>query len=217
MTRMPSGSPSLFNEQIAPDFSIEEAAMRSGLFPVAGTDEAGRGPLAGPVVAAAVILNPQNIPSGLNDSKKLSHKAREALFEDIMASAQAVSFSSMSAENIDRVNILRASLEAMRRSVQGLSIIPKLVLVDGRDHPPRLPCESRPLIKGDARSQSIAAASIIAKVMRDRMMAGCGNHHPTYGFETHAGYGTARHRQAILESGALVRIHRMTFAPLKSV
>ncbi|GHC71295.1 ribonuclease HII [Limoniibacter endophyticus] len=216
MARTSPDSPLLFDEVLVPDFSIEKAAIDAGHFPVAGTDEAGRGPLAGPVVAAAVILDPRNIPDGLNDSKKLTLKAREALFDLIVTSSLAVSFSSMSAETIDRVNILRASLEAMRRSVLALSIAPKLVLVDGRDHPPRLPCESRPLIKGDARSQSIAAASIVAKVMRDRIMAGCGNHHPVYGFETHAGYGTVRHRQAILESGALVRIHRMTFAPLKS-
>ncbi|WP_292141683.1 ribonuclease HII, partial [Mesorhizobium sp.] len=183
--------------------------------PVAGMDEAGRGPLAGPVVAAAVVLNPTNIPDGLDDSKRLTHLQREALFARILGSALGVAMASISAEGIDGSNILKASLEAMRRAVAGLSLQPKLALADGRDVPPGLACEGRALIKGDQRSQSIAAASIVAKVMRDRMMCGCGGHHDRYGFEVHMGYATARHRTAIEAHGPVARLHRASFAPFR--
>lgn len=189
--------------------------MRRGHVPVAGMDEAGRGPLAGPVVAAAVILDPQRIPPGLDDSKRLTFQQREELFEAIIATAHAVSMASVAAEGIDAVNILRASLEAMRRAVCGLSLRPMLALADGRDVPPGLPCEGRALIKGDQRSQSIAAASIVAKVVRDRMMCGCGRADQRYGFEIHMGYATERHRAAIDLHGAVPRLHRTSFAPFR--
>ncbi|MER8366241.1 ribonuclease HII [Mesorhizobium sp. M0306] len=215
MARPRSDSPLLFEIVERPDFSFETKAMAEGLWPVAGTDEAGRGPLAGPVVAAAVVLDPANIPDGLDDSKRLTHLQREALFLKILGSALAVSMASVSAEGIDASNILKASLEAMRRAVAGLSIRPKLALADGRDVPPGLPCEGRALIKGDQRSQSIAAASIVAKVMRDRMMCGCGSHHVHYGFELHMGYATVRHRTAIDLHGPVARLHRASFAPFR--
>ncbi|MER9896083.1 ribonuclease HII [Mesorhizobium sp. M0119] len=215
MARPRSDSPLLFEIVEKPDFSFETKAMAEGLWPVAGTDEAGRGPLAGPVVAAAVVLDPANIPDGLDDSKRLTHLQREALFLKILGSALAVSMASVSAEGIDASNILKASLEAMRRAVAGLSIRPKLALADGRDVPPGLPCEGRALIKGDQRSQSIAAASIVAKVMRDRMMCGCGSHHAHYGFELHMGYATVRHRTAIDLHGPVARLHRASFAPFR--
>lgn len=189
--------------------------MRGGQAPVAGLDEAGRGPLAGPVVAAAVILNPRKIPAGLDDSKRLTFSQRETLFDAILGTAQAVSVASVAAEGIDSINILCASLEAMRRAVCGLHMAPKLALADGRDVPPGLPCEGRALIKGDQRSQSIAAASIVAKVMRDRMMCGCGRADQRYGFEIHMGYATERHRTAIELHGAVPRLHRTSFSPFR--
>ncbi|MER8929083.1 ribonuclease HII [Mesorhizobium sp. M0859] len=215
MARPRSDSPLLFEIVEKPDFSFETKAVAEGLWPVAGMDEAGRGPLAGPVVAAAVVLDPANIPDGLDDSKRLTHLQREALFLKILGSALAVSMASVSAEGIDASNILKASLEAMRRAVAGLSIRPKLALADGRDVPPGLPCKGKALIKGDQRSQSIAAASIVAKVMRDRMMCGCGSHHARYGFELHMGYATVRHRTAIDLHGPVARLHRASFAPFR--
>ena len=198
-----------------PDFAEERAAIQEGLWPVAGLDEAGRGPLAGSVVAAAVILDPKRILFGLNDSKRLSAPKRESLFDQILGSALAVAFSAVCAEGIDGSNIRVASLEAMRRALNGLSVQPSLALIDGRDVPPGLPCGAKALIGGDGRSQSIAAASIVAKVVRDRIMAGCGRQDARYGFESHVGYGTLQHRQAITAHGALPRLHRMSFAPLK--
>ncbi|MFC3208823.1 ribonuclease HII [Aquamicrobium soli] len=215
MARARSDSPPLFEIVEKPDFSFETKAMASGLWPVAGMDEAGRGPLAGPVVAAAVILDPANIPEGLDDSKRLSHLQREALFLKIVGSALGVSMASVCAEGIDASNILKASLEAMRRALVGLPIPARLALADGRDVPPGLPCEGRALIKGDQRSQSIAAASIIAKVMRDRMMTCCGSRHMHYGFEVHMGYATARHRAAIDTHGPIPRLHRVSFSPFR--
>lgn len=215
MARARSDSPLLFDIIEKPDFSVETKAMADGLWPVAGMDEAGRGPLAGPVVAAAVVLDPANIPEGLDDSKRLSHLQREALFSRILGSALGVSMASISAEGIDDSNILRASLEAMRRSLVGLPVKAKLALADGRDVPPGLPCEGRALVRGDQRSQSIAAASIVAKVMRDRMMRGCGSRHERYGFEIHMGYATARHRAAIETHGPVARLHRVSFAPFR--
>lgn len=211
----PSDSPPLFDLTIKPDFAFERRAMQRGLWPLAGLDEAGRGPLAGPVVAAAVILDPDRIPGGLDDSKRLTAEARETLFEVILGSAIGVSAASVSAGGIDRINILRASLEAMRRAFCGLPVRPLHALVDGRDVPPGLPCEAQALVKGDQRSQSIAAASIVAKVLRDRMMENCGRRHAHYGFESHMGYATARHRSAIGAHGALPRLHRVSFAPFR--
>lgn len=202
---------------LVPDFSLEIRARAAGNWPVAGTDEAGRGPLAGPVVAAAVILDPENIPAGLDDSKRLDAERRDELFSAISASALAVSVASICATGIDGSNILRASLEAMRRAVRGLAIAPSVVLADGRDVPPGLPCIGRAVIKGDQISQSIAAASIIAKVTRDRMMRHTCNSHPAYGFGRHMGYATEMHRTAITQHGPASRIHRMTFAPLREI
>jgi ribonuclease HII len=215
MARPRSDSPLLFDLSCRPDFSFEKAAIKRGQWPLAGLDEAGRGPLAGPVVAAAVILDPKRIPKGLDDSKRLTARQREDLFEVILRSALGVSAASVSAAGIDRINILRASLEAMRRALDGLPLRPLHALADGRDVPPGLNCSCVAVIRGDQRSQSIAAASIVAKVMRDRMMDGCGRAHQGYGFEVHMGYGTARHRAAIEAHGAVDRLHRRSFAPFR--
>ncbi len=217
MARVRPDSPPLFDLDQKPDFSFERKAMKNGLWPVAGLDEAGRGPLAGPVVAAAVVLNPKRIPKGLDDSKRLTALQREALFETILKTALGVSVSSVCAEGIDRSNILKASLEAMRRALAALPVTAKMALADGRDVPPGLPCECKALIKGDQRSQSIAAASIVAKVMRDRMMQGCGRADQRYGLEIHMGYATERHRAAIEIHGPATRLHRLSFAPFRLV
>lgn len=216
MSRSRPDSPLLFDLPVKPDFSLELAAGREGLWPVAGTDEAGRGPLAGPVAAAAVILDPDDIPAGLDDSKRLDARARKALFDDILLRARAVSFASLCATSIDCSDIRKASLEAMRRAVAGLSIKPQLVLADGRDVPPGLACSGQAVIKGDQRSQSIAAASIIAKVLRDRMMEKAGACDDRYGFEAHMGYATAYHRTAIKAHGPVKRLHRLSFAPFRT-
>lgn len=207
-------SPALFDlVEYTPDFSFELDAKAKGIWPVAGTDEAGRGPLAGPVVAAAVILDPDNIPVGLNDSKKLTKVRREILFEQILETS-TVSIASSGPKLIDEINILRASLDAMRRAVLGLGLAPALVLADGRDIPPGIPCAGKAVIKGDSRSLSIAAASIIAKVTRDRMMERAGLLHSGYGFEGHAGYGTPAHLRAI-EAHGPCPLHRMSFRPMR--
>ena len=185
MARLVPDSPLLFDLPTGPDFAFELKARRDGLWPVAGTDEAGRGPLAGPVVAAAVILDPDRIPEHLNDSKKLSAEQREAAFAAIMAAARSVSVASISAQSIDGSDIRKASLEAMRRAVAGLCTRPLLVLADGRDMPPGLDCPCRALVGGDGRSVSIAAASIIAKVRRDALMRSFHDLHPGYGFDAH--------------------------------
>ncbi|TKT81100.1 ribonuclease HII [Aquamicrobium sp. LC103] len=215
MSRTRSDSPTLFELPIRPDFSFERQALREGQWPVAGTDEAGRGPLAGPVVAAAVILDPERIPEGLDDSKRLVIEERAERFAEILATARAVSVASVSALSIDAADIRKASLEAMRRAVATLCVRPLLVLADGRDVPPGLPCLGRALVKGDQRSQSIAAASIVAKVMRDRMMMRAGVCDIRYGFEQHMGYATVRHRTALETHGPVMRLHRMSFAPFR--
>jgi ribonuclease HII len=214
LPRTSPDSPALFEEfPLVPDFSLELMARKAGHWPVAGTDEAGRGPLAGPVVAAAVILDPDNIPDGLNDSKQLTANQREALFEAIMATAD-VSIAASGPRHIDERNILRASLDAMRRAVAGLAVIPSYVLADGRDVPQGLACPGKAVIQGDARSVSIAAASIIAKVTRDRMMARAHHVFPAYGFASHVGYGTPQHRAGIEKHGPC-SLHRMSFRPLR--
>ena len=198
-----------------PDFANERKLLRSGIEFVAGIDEAGRGPLAGPVVAAAVILNPKKIPDGLDDSKRLTPQRREELFDIITETALACTVSSISAPVIDATDILKAALEAMRRAVCGLAILPGHALIDGRDVAPGLPCPATALIKGDQRSVSIAAASILAKVTRDRMMAQTGKYFPLYGLEMHAGYATEFHRNAMETHGPVVGLHRFSFSPLK--
>lgn len=197
------------------DFSHEARAIAQGCQLVAGVDEVGRGPLAGPVVAAAVILDPQAIPDGLADSKLLSAARRDALFDIILRQGLGVGIGSASAVEIDRLNIRQATLLAMRRAVAALPLSPGLVFVDGND-PPQLPCPCEAIIGGDALISSIAAASIVAKVTRDRMMARLGRHYPAYGFAGHAGYGTAKHRIALKEHGPCPA-HRYSFAPVKGV
>lgn len=212
MARTPPDS--LFPDYPAiPDYRFEQHAMQNGFPVVAGLDEAGRGPLAGPVVAAAVILDPECIPEGLDDSKALSKARRELLFEAILASS-LVAVASASAREIEATDIRAASLAAMRRALCALPVKPHYALVDGRDIPPGLDCAARALVKGDARSLSIAAASIIAKVTRDSMMTRAVVVYPQYGFETHMGYGAKRHLQAIAEHGPCP-LHRMTFRPMR--
>ncbi len=189
--------------------------MREGRWPIAGVDEAGRGPLAGPVAVAAVILDPDNLPRGLDDSKALTMEAREKLYELIMKKALAVSVALSSAREIDRINIRQATLTAMSRAAHGLSLKPMHVLVDGKDVPDGLPCDGEAIIKGDATSFSIAAASIIAKVTRDRLMNRLAKLYPVYGFDSHAGYGTKAHIAAI-EAHGPCPYHRFSFAPLKN-
>ena len=179
---------------------------------VAGVDEAGRGPLAGPVVAAAVILDDQRSIAGLADSKKLSPARREALFDEIRAHALCFSIAEASVEEIDRLNILQATLLAMRRAVQGLRLKPVMVLVDG-NRLPVLDVPAEAIVKGDARVQAISAASILAKVHRDRWCAQLHERYPQYGFAGHKGYGTAAHMAALRAHGACPE-HRRTFAPV---
>lgn len=197
-----------------PDTSFEQAAADRGARLVAGIDEAGRGPLAGPVCAAAVILASDDIPAGLADSKTLTPARREALYEDILRRAQAVGIGLSPAGEIDRINILQATFAAMRRAVAGLARPPDWVLVDGRHMPAGLPCPGEAIVKGDARSVSIAAASIVAKVTRDRLMQRLDRAYPEYGFAGHAGYPTAAHRQTLARIGPCP-FHRMSFAPLR--
>jgi ribonuclease HII len=195
------------------DFHHEAACMANGFIRVAGVDEAGRGPLAGPVSAAAVILNPDDIPDGLADSKTLSEARRVELFEMICASA-TVSIAFGCASTIDRMNIRQATLDAMARAVRALAVKADYALVDGRDVPQDLPVRAEAIVGGDGKSLSIAAASIVAKVMRDRLMARCDSVYSGYGFSGHKGYGTKVHRDAISALGPCA-IHRMSFAPLK--
>ncbi len=198
-----------------PDFALERALISSGKEVVAGVDEAGRGPLAGPVVVAAVVLAPDNIPDGLNDSKKLSAARRASLFARIQASAEFCIVSAPPAL-IEKLNIRGATLWAMTRAVLGLPDRVDFALVDGRDVPEGLPCPAEALKKGDGRSLSIAAASILAKVTRDRMCQTMQRDAPTYGFEAHKGYGTARHLDALKEHGACAH-HRQDFAPVRNI
>jgi ribonuclease HII len=185
--------------------------MKRGLMPVAGCDEAGRGPLAGPVVAAAVILDPTRIPKGLDASKKLTPEQREKLYGKICATAEvAIAFGSTA--RIDRDNILRASLWALARAVAALPTNPRLVFVDGRD-PIDCGCDCEAVVSGDALVLSIAAASIVAKVTRDRLMMRLGLAHPGYGFERHMGYSVPEHFAALDRLGPTIH-HRRSFAPV---
>jgi ribonuclease HII len=201
----------LNEEPIRPTFRRERAALKNGIWPVAGCDEAGRGPLAGPVVAAAVILDPKRIPRGLNDSKKLLPEEREELYARICATAEvAVAFGSTA--RIDRDNIRQASLWALARAVAALPVPPRLVFVDGRDRI-ETACECRAVVSGDALVTSIAAASIVAKVTRDRLMKQIGAAHPGYGFERHMGYSVPEHFDALERLGPTVH-HRRFFSPV---
>jgi len=198
-------------EDLRPTFNRERRALKRGIWPVAGCDEAGRGPLAGPVVAAAVILDPKKIPRGLNDSKKLSHEEREALYLKITATSE-FSVAVGSPARIDRDNILRASLWALSRAIHGLHSRPQLVFVDGRDKID-CGCDCEAVISGDALVLSIAAASIVAKVVRDRLMRKLGEAHPGYGFERHMGYSVPEHARALVALGPTIH-HRRSFAPV---
>jgi ribonuclease HII len=201
----------LTEEPVRPSFRRERTALKRGVWPVAGCDEAGRGPLAGPVVAAAVILDPDDVPRGLDDSKKLTAERREVLYERICARAQ-VAVAMAPPWRIDRDNILRASLWALARAVRALPVKPQLVFVDGRD---RIDagCDCQAVIDGDALVASIAAASIVAKVTRDRLMACMAAAHPGYGFERHMGYSVPEHFSALDRLGPTVH-HRRSFAPV---
>ena len=198
-----------------PDFGLEDAAIRQGHRVIAGIDEAGRGPWAGPVVAAAVILDralmPPEIVAAINDSKKLTATQRESLFA-VMPVFAAIGVGQAHVEEIDRDNILNATLNAMSHALDALPVLPNLALVDG-NREPDLACKARCVIRGDSRSLSIAAASIVAKVTRDRIMAKLAVVHPGYGWEHNAGYGTAEHR-AGLERLGVTPEHRKSFAPV---
>ena len=199
----------------APDYSFELAAQARGLLRIAGTDEVGRGPLCGPVTAAAVILDPARIPEGLNDSKKLTAKRRAALVEEITATADwCVAHASV--EEIDSLNILRASHLAMCRAVAGLRARPDHVLVDGNRLPQDLGVSAEAIVKGDGRSVSIAAASILAKEARDALMVGLAQQYPGYGWERNAGYPTRDHLQALLDLG-VTPVHRRSFKPVHNI
>ncbi len=204
--RLPLAEPVL-----RPSFRRERRALNQGIWPVAGCDEAGRGPLAGPVVAAAVVLDPKRIPRGLNNSKKLDAAAREKLYVKICASAEvAVAFGST--DRIDRDNILRASLWALGRAVKALPVRPQLVFVDG-NMKIDCGCDCEAVVSGDALVLSIAAASIVAKVTRDRLMIRLGLAHPGYGFERHMGYSVPEHFAALAKLGPTIH-HRRSFAPV---
>ncbi len=191
-----------------PDFRFETEAPAG---PVCGVDEVGRGPWAGPVVTAAVILDPATAPEGLNDSKKLSAKKREALFDQLQDAPHGVGIATV--EEIDRLNILHATYLAMQRAIAALPVQPGFALIDGNRIPQDLPCPAWAIVKGDARSASIAAASIIAKVARDRMMAELAEEFPGYGWETNAGYGVPAHREGLIRLGVTPH-HRRSFKPI---
>lgn len=192
-----------------PTYEYEKAALSAGFTVVCGIDEAGRGPLAGPVFAAAVVLPVDCEIPGLDDSKKLTEKKREALFDVIIEKAESYCVASASEKEIDEINILNATFLAMKRAYEGLSVKPDKALIDGNKKP-GLPCEEETVVKGDSKSMSIAAASILAKVSRDRYMLEMAKLYPEYRFEQHKGYGTKLHYEMIREHG-ISEIHRKTF------
>ncbi|WP_299880740.1 ribonuclease HII [uncultured Sulfitobacter sp.] len=200
---------------MGPDDSFEVAARSRGFLRIAGVDEVGRGPLAGPVTAAAVVLDPAQIPEGLNDSKKLTKRRREVLYDQIMEVAE-VSVAHASVEEIDDLNILRASHLAMMRALDGLAIPADYVLVDGNMLPRDLTLPAETVIKGDGRSVSIAAASIMAKVCRDCVMLSLAQQHPGYGWETNMGYGSKSHIEALQKQGVTPH-HRRSFKPVHNM
>ena len=189
------------------DQAVRDAA---GIRLLGGVDEAGRGPLAGPVYAAAVVLLPGHIPDGLDDSKKLSEKKREQLYDRIVDAAAAWCVASASVEEIEKYNILGATFLAMRRAAEQLQPAAQLLLVDGNRMPPDLPVPARMIVKGDALSETIAAASILAKVSRDRLMMELAQQYPQYAFDRHKGYGTALHYQCLDQYGPSP-VHRRSF------
>ncbi len=197
-----------------PTFEVEAHEIACGNGPIADIDEAGRGPWAGPVVAAAVILDPSAIPPGLDDSKALNSAKREALYAAITTSGAKIGIGIANVDRIDRINILRATLWAMSDAVARLDTAPGLAIIDGNQLP-QLSCPARTIIGGDALCLSIAAASIIAKVTRDRIMHELAQRHPGYGFERHKGYGTSQHKAALDELGPCGE-HRRSFAPVRA-
>jgi ribonuclease HII len=198
-----------------PHYIYESRLLNTLEGPICGVDEAGRGPLAGPVVAAAVILQKGRIPKGLNDSKQLDEETREALFPRIMEMAVAVGVGEASVGEIDLVNIRQATHLAMARAVRALPVAAMFALVDGNDAP-ALPCKCDTLVDGDARSLSIAAASIIAKVTRDRMMIRLRDEHPGYAWRNNKGYGTPEHYAGLKRHGVTAH-HRRSFAPIQNL
>ncbi|OCX59837.1 ribonuclease HII [Thioclava sp. SK-1] len=198
-----------------PDFSFEQAAILRGFHHIAGVDEVGRGPLCGPVTAAAVILHPDHLPDGLNDSKKLSAKRRAALVDQIKDHA-IWCIAEASVEEIDTLNIYHASHLAMVRAVAGLSTQPDHILVDGNRIPAALTQSAEAIVKGDARSASIAAASILAKEARDALMVDLAQQYPGYGWEQNAGYPTAAHLKALQKNG-VTPVHRRSFKPVHNI
>jgi ribonuclease HII len=197
------------------NMQLEEALWAQGCTRIAGVDEVGRGPLAGPVVAAAVILNRESIPEGLNDSKKLSIKRREFLAPLLWQSAE-VAIGEASVAEIDEMNILQASLLAMRRAVAKLSVQPDHLLIDGNKLPRELPCPATCVVGGDGKSPSIAAASIVAKIWRDNVMKEAATQWPGYGWETNAGYPTKCHKSALRNLG-ITPFHRRSFKPVRDI
>ena len=201
-----------------PDFGLEDQARREGYAVIAGVDEAGRGPWAGPVVAGAVILDPVNLSSelrrGLDDSKKLKPEKREDLLARLEREAR-IGVGQADVSEIDSLNILQATLLAMARAVRDLSVTPDMALVDG-NREPQLACPVRCVVRGDGQSLSIAAASIAAKVTRDRIMAGLAETFPGYGWERNAGYGTREHQMALDRLGVTPE-HRVSYAPIKKI
>lgn len=200
------------DSSLLPNFDFEREALTRGFARVAGIDEAGRGPWAGPVVAAAVILDPDDLPDGLNDSKKLTHARRAELHDIILAKAE-VGIGIVDAAVIDRDNILQATYAAMIQAVAALASAPLFALVDG-NRAPKLACPVETVIEGDGKCLSIAAASIIAKVTRDRMMVDLDQQYPGYGFAKHKGYGTAEHQEALARLGPTTH-HRRSFEPIR--
>ena len=198
-----------------PHYIYESRLLKTMAGPVCGVDEAGRGPLAGPVVAAAVILDRKRIPKGLNDSKQLCEEDREALYPAIMEMAVAVGVGEASVGEIDLINIRQATHMAMARAVRALGVAAEFALVDGND-PPALPCRCDTLIGGDGRSVSIAAASIIAKVTRDRMMVALHDDHPGYNWRSNKGYGTPEHYAGLKAHGVTAH-HRRSFGPIRAI
>lgn len=200
------------DSRIKPTFELEAAEHQLGLRPIAGVDEAGRGPWAGPVVAAAVILDPDKIPANIDDSKALDEESRAYLYNRIMKVA-IVAVGIAEVDRIDRDNILAATLWAMAQAISQLKEVPKLVLIDG-NKAPRVAMTTRTIVKGDSKCLSIAAASIVAKVTRDRIMTQLARDYPGYGFERHKGYGTPEHQAAINKLG-VSPLHRRSFKPVQ--
>ena len=198
-----------------PNFKIEQDLISKGCSIIAGVDEVGRGPLAGPVTAAAVILDPLNIPDNLNDSKVLSSKKREKLYEELKSSS-TYAVAHVSPEEIDKLNILQASLLAMVNAVTNLKVKPKHILIDGNTVPDRLVGRATAIVKGDRKVLSIAAASIIAKVTRDKLMHDLGSEFPVYGWAKNAGYPTKCHMNAIVKYGVTPH-HRRSFKPVHNI